>query len=337
MPAQGGHNIDTLTPRLMMQNQYSNTGGVESLWNTHTVLGGAAGTAAPRWYQVEVTGDSVAANTTQAATSTPDTTVNRFMPSLAVNRDGDMAIGYSASSSTLYPAIRYAGRLATDTADTLPQTEQSLVEGTGSQTTYGRWGDYSAMSLDPDGCTFWYTNEYYVTTSTNWQTRIGSFALPGCTTVSSGTVEGTVTATAGGAPIDGATVALGSRVTATDGSGFYQFASIPAGTYPQIEVSATGYYPDSSSPVVVADGGTTTLDFSLDTVPASACPLDTSQADFQTGVPDGVDLTTSPGAVKLEAFEGVDQQNTNLSARSGYGFNSTSWVGRPLPPVSAAR
>jgi uncharacterized repeat protein (TIGR01451 family) len=322
-----GTNIDTLAVRLMMQNQYTNIAGVESLWNAHTVLGGAAGKAAPRYYQVIVTGDTIAANTTQAATHAPDTTVDRFMPSLAVNREGDMAIGYSAVSSTLFPAIRYAGRLSSDVINTLPQTESSLIEGTGAQNNNSRWGDYSAMSLDPDGCTFWYTNEYYITTGGNWQTRIGSFRLPDCTTVSSGTVQGTITATIGGAAISAASVSLGSRTTTTDGSGFYQFTAIPSGTYPEISVTAAGFEPMSSSIVVVSDSGTTTRDFSLDKASISACPIDTTQADFQLGVPVDIDLSSSAGDVKLDSLSIVDQQNTSVTS-SGSGFSSTGWVGQ---------
>lgn len=322
-----GSNIDTVPVRLMMQNQYSNIDGVESLWNSHTVLGGAAGTAAPRYYQVEVTGDVVTATTTQAATHTPDTSVNRLMPSLAVNRHGDMAIGYSAVSSTLFPAIRYAGRQSTDPVNTLPQTETSLIEGTGSQTSTSRWGDYSAMSIDPDGCTFWYTNEYYAVTGIDWQTRIGSFELPDCTTVSSGTVEGTVTATTGGAAISDAIVSLGSRTTSTDGSGFYQFTAIPSGTYPELDVAAPGFDPKSSSDVVVSDGDTTIRDFTMDNALVSACPIDTNQADFQFGVPVDVDLTSSAGDVILDAPAVVDQQNESWTS-SGFGFSSTAWVGQ---------
>ena len=108
--------------------------------------------------------------------------------------------------------------------NTFSQTEQLLIQGTGTQTgscggTCTRWGDYSAMTLDPDGCTFWYTNMYYVTDGLNHQTRIGSFAYPSCTPVGAGgTLSGTVTATVGGAPISGATVTFGSRATTTDGS-----------------------------------------------------------------------------------------------------------------------
>src|SRR6476646_1147526 len=101
-----------------------------------------------------------------------------------------MAVGYSVSDGTMYPSIRYAGRLASDAPNTLAQGETSLIEGTGYQCcTFSdglantRWGDYSAMTIDPDVCTFWYTNEYYDVhpvslLQDNWKTRIGSFRFP---------------------------------------------------------------------------------------------------------------------------------------------------------------
>jgi hypothetical protein len=185
VPSLGGNNLDTLGIRLMMQNQYTNLGGVESLWDAHTVKGAISAQAAVRWYQVPVTGGAVG-SALQGATWNPDTD-NRFMPSLAVNRNGDMALGYSVSSSSLYPAIRYAGRLAGDPVNTLPLIEASLIEGGGTQSgncggsACTRWGDYSAMTLDPDGCTFWFTSEYYATSGLNHHTRIGSFRYAGCT------------------------------------------------------------------------------------------------------------------------------------------------------------
>lgn len=330
-PSQGGSNLDVLQIRAMMQNQYSNIGGAESLWITHTVRrANTTGFAAPRWYQVDVTGSTVAANIPQAATWDPDAAnvMHRFMPSLAVDRDGNMALGYSTSSSTTKPAIKYAGRLATDPVNTLGQTEQVLIQGTGTQVGTSRWGDYSAMTLDPDGCTFWYTNEYYAVDGLSYLTRIGSFAFPSCTPVGDGgTVSGTVTATTGGAPISGATVSLGSRTTTTDGAGFYEFTDIPAGTYSSLTASAPGYITETVADIVVTDGGTTDQDFSLDTAPASACPTDTTQADFQAGEPTNVDLTTSPGDVVLDNPDVIDQQNTTVTT-SGFGFNSTAWAGQ---------
>ena len=339
-PSQGGNALDVLQIRAMMQNQYSNLGGVESLWVPHTVRrGNTTGFAAPRWYQVDVTGGTVAANLPQAATWDPDgaNVIYRFMPSLAVDRAGDLALGYSTSSSTTKPAIKYAGRLAGDPVNTFSQTEQVLIQGTGTQTgscggTCTRWGDYSAMSLDPDGCTFWYTNMYYITDGLNHQTRIGKFAYPSCTPVGAGgTLSGTVTATVGGAPISGATVTFGSRTTPTDGSGFYSFAGVPAGTYPLITVSAAGFNSASAASIVVTDGGTTTQDFSLDNAAASACLTDTSLTDFQKGVPTSLDLDTSPGDVSL-VKPTLDQKNL-IFGTSGVGITTTTWGGQTFTPA----
>ena len=137
--------------------------------------------AAPRWFELRnvTTGPVTVA---QQGTYQPDTT-HRWMGAAAMDQQGNMALGYSASSSSINPQIRYAGRLAGDPINTLPQVEVTMFAGTGSQTgTNGRWGDYSDMTIDPvDDCTFWYTQEYYQTTgSFNWRTRIGNFKFPGC-------------------------------------------------------------------------------------------------------------------------------------------------------------
>jgi hypothetical protein len=331
VPAQGGNPNDTLAIRLMMQNQYTNLGGVESLWESHTVRNPTTAlVSAVRYYQTDVTGGTVAANTTQAFTHAPDTT-NRYMPSVAVDRAGDMAIGYSASTAALFPAIRYAGRLAADPVNTLPQTETSLIEGTGSQNSSTRWGDYSGMSVDPNGCTFWFTNEYYIATGSNWQTRVGSFAFPSCTPVATGTVSGTVTATAGGAPIIGATVSFGSRTATTNGSGVYQFLSIPSGTYPSITVSAPGFNSGTATNVVVTDAATTVKDFSLSASPANACLVDTTQSDFLLGTLTNTDVTTSPGDVILNPAT-LDQQNTTIGS-NGASFGATTFAGQTFTPA----
>ncbi len=125
MPSKGGNTLDTLSFRLMMQNQYANISGVESLWDSHTVGGANSTQAAVRWYQLPVTGGTVG-SALQASTWNPSTT-NRFMPSLAINRLGDMAIGYSVSNTTVLPGMRYAGRLASDAANTLSLTETTHV------------------------------------------------------------------------------------------------------------------------------------------------------------------------------------------------------------------
>jgi len=342
-PSLGGNNLDVLQIRAMMQNQYTNLSGVESLWTAHTVRRATTtGFAAPRWYQVDVTGGTVAASLPQAATWDPDgaNVMYRFMPSIAIDRAGDLALGYSTSNSTTKPAIKYAGRLAGDAANNFSQDEQVLIQGTGTQTgncggsACTRWGDYSAMTLDPDGCTFWYTNMYYAADGLNHQTRIGAFAYPSCTPAGAGgTVSGTVTATAGGTPIAGATVVLGSRTTTTDAAGHYSFTGLPAGTYPRLTVTATARNPGSATGIAVVDSTTTTRDFALDAAPASACLTDTTQADFQTGVPaTSIDLTTTPGDVVLSNVPTIDQQSTTLGT-SGVGITVTTWGGQTFTPT----
>ena len=337
-PSLGGNSLDVLQIRAMMQNQYTNFGGVESLWATHTVRrANTTGFAAPRWYQVNVTGGTVAANLPQAATWDPDgaNVLHRFMPSLAVDRAGNMALGYSTSSSTTKPAISYAGRLSTDPVNTLGQTEQLFIQGTGTQTgscggTCSRWGDYSAMTLDPDGCTFWYTNEYYAVDGLNDLTRIGAFALPACVPVGSGgTISGTVTD--GSNPINGATVALGSRSTTTNASGAYSFTNIPAGTYPEIRASLAGYGSALVLSLVVSDGLTTTQNFILTAGSTNGCFTDTLQTDFQAGVGTNVDLNTSPDDVTLLNAPSVNQQNLTVGT-SGVGITTTTWGGQTFTP-----
>lgn len=335
-PASGGSSLDVLQIQAM-QNQYSNIGGVESLWTTHTVRrANTSGSAAPRWYQVDVTGGNVASSLPQAATWDPDGTneMYRFVPSLAVNRVGDLALGYSRSSASTKPAIAYAGRLATDPSNTFSQEEQILIQGTGAQVGSSRWGDYSSMTLDPDGCTFWYTNQYYAADGQDYRTRIGAFSFPSCAPLGGGTLRGTVTHN--GDPVSGATVALGGRTATTDASGSYQFTDLPAGTYPTLTVSGPGLNSAIASSIVVTEGGTTTQDFALTSAPLSGCFTDTTQTDFLWGEVSDCDLSTTPDSVTLLDAITIDQQNTSLGV-SGVVVNTTTWGGQTFTPAVTGR
>ncbi|MGH3716388.1 MAG: hypothetical protein ACRDT4_23445 [Micromonosporaceae bacterium] len=170
-----GESVDSLSPRVMNKAQLRNG----SLWLSHTVAGGSV--AGVRWYEISDVAATPAIR--QQGTYAPADGKHRWMPSLAVDKQGNMAVGYSVGNGSMHPSIRYAGRLATDPLGTLGQSETSLIEGTGSPSTgnYGRWGDYAEMSVDPvNGCTFWFTTEYYEVTGADHQTRIGSFTYPGC-------------------------------------------------------------------------------------------------------------------------------------------------------------
>ena len=185
VPQQGtGDRIQTLGDKIMTPVVYQNLGGTESLWADQTVMVSfPAGPTAVRWYQFDVTGGNFPANAVQQQTfSNGGDGVWRFMPSIAVDASGNTAIGYSSSSSTMFPGIRYAGRLAGDPPNNLGQGEAIMFNGTGSQTdTNGRWGDYSMTTIDPaDGMSFWHANEYDASTSSfNWHTRIGKFDFVG--------------------------------------------------------------------------------------------------------------------------------------------------------------
>jgi hypothetical protein len=334
-PSQAGNSLDVLQIRAMVQNQYSNIGGVESLWATHTVRrGNTSGFAAPRWYQVDVSGGTVAANMPQAATWDPDgsNVIYRFMPSLAVDRAGDLALGYSTSSTSTKPALKYAGRLASDPANTISQTEQLLLQGTGTQSgncgssPCTRWGDYSSMTLDPDGCTFWYTNEYYTLDGLADLTRIGAFAYPSCVASNNnGGLQGTVRSSINNLPLQGVTVSLGSRVATTDAGGNYSFLNLPQGSYLSASAAFGGYVTSSTTNITISDGVNTVKDFTLVPAADNNCFTDSSQSEFQTGTLNSTDVSLSPGDVTLSATSSIDQQNTTLSG-SGFGFDNTNWL-----------
>ncbi len=172
--------LETLPAWLMWRLQYRNFGSHETLVTNHTVNTGGDH-AGIRWYELRRTSGGPW-TVFQQATHSPDNALHRWMASAAMDKDGSLALGYSASSSTVFPGIRYAGRLAGDPLGTLSVAETTLLNGGGSQTGPARWGNYSTLDLDPvDDCTFWYTTEYYSASSpAGWRTRIASFQLPSC-------------------------------------------------------------------------------------------------------------------------------------------------------------
>jgi hypothetical protein len=179
--AGSSEKLDSLADRLMYRLAYRNFGDHESLMVNHSVQVGSRhkGYAAVRWY--ELRNLSSTPTVYQQSTYAPDSTY-RWMGSIAMDKQGNIALGYSTSSSAIKPGIRYATRLASDPLNTL-SNETVLMQGSGAQLpNLNRWGDYSAMTVDPvDDCTFWYTSEYLKADGTfNWSTRIGSFKIPSC-------------------------------------------------------------------------------------------------------------------------------------------------------------
>jgi hypothetical protein len=169
--------LDSLADRLMYRLAYRNFGNHEALVVNHSVTAGSS--VGVRWY--EIRSPSTAPVVYQSGTYAPDSNY-RWMGSIAMDKVGNIALGYSVSSATMHPSISYTGRAPTDSPGTM-QGENLILTGAGSQTSgLTRWGDYSAMTIDPgDDCTFYYTTEYLKASgSFNWSTRIASFKFPSC-------------------------------------------------------------------------------------------------------------------------------------------------------------
>jgi len=160
---------------------YRNFGTYEAMVTNQSVeaLPGVAGV---RWYEIRRANGQFSLY--QQGTYAPNDGVHRWMGSIAMDKKGDMALGYSVVNGVdVYPGIRYTGRLSGDPLGQMTLGEGVIINGSGSQlTTLSRWGDYTSMNIDPtDDCTFWYVNEYYqITELAAFQTRIASFKLPGC-------------------------------------------------------------------------------------------------------------------------------------------------------------
>ena len=174
--------LDAVGDRMMTPVVYQNRNGTESLWADKTVFLTYNGPTGIRWYQFDVTGGNFPATPVQQQDwSNGNDGLWRWMPSIAVDANGNVAIGYSVSSQdqSIFPGIRYAGRRPTDPLNDLSQGEAIMTNGGGSQKGENgeRWGDYTMTTIDPaDGLSFWHTNEYYPKTEDeNWFTRVGKF------------------------------------------------------------------------------------------------------------------------------------------------------------------
>ena len=278
--------LDVIADRLMYRLAYRNFGNHESLVVSHTVT--SLLTTGIRWYELRRdTAGTV--SVFQQGTWAPDAT-NRWMGSIAMDKAGNMALGYSGSSASMFPSVLFTGRLAGDAAGQMTQGEGTIQAGSGSQigTDADRWGDYSSMSVDPtDGCTFWYTHEYLAANGAdNWSTKLGAFQLPGCVpslpandfsisaspssaTVSIGSQATTAVKTAvtsGSAQ----TIALSVSGLPPQATASFNPASVTAGGSPTVTISTSALTPAGTYPISIAGTGTSaahTTTYSLTVTP----------------------------------------------------------------------
>jgi hypothetical protein len=170
--------LDAQGDKIMQRLVYRNTNGHESIVALHSV-NSAAGGGAVRWYEFRLNpnGDP---KLYQQGTYAPDR-FYRWMGSIGMDRQGNIAMGYSFGGTPNYPGQRFAARLQSDPPGVLGLHETVLAEGEASQKNTLRWEDYTTTAMDPgDDCTFWYVGDYLRAGAASYSTRIGGFRVPGC-------------------------------------------------------------------------------------------------------------------------------------------------------------
>ena len=175
-PAAANQYLDSLGNRLLHRLAYRNMGSHEVLVGNHTVDADGTDHAGVHWFEIR---DPFGTPFMQQDNVWAPDAEHRWLGSIAMDKNGNIGLGYSVSSATTFPSIRYTGHMVGDALGTM-RAEQTAFVGTGSQTSTGnRWGDYSSMNVDPDDdLTFWFTQEYYKNSSpSQWNTGIVSFAF----------------------------------------------------------------------------------------------------------------------------------------------------------------
>ena len=294
--------LDTLSDRLMYRLSYRNLGNREAMVVNHSVA--ANNVVGVRWYEFAVNNFNVTVR--QQSTYAPNDSQYRWMGSTAIDKLGNIALGFSISSGSQKPSIRFAGRETTDPLNSLSM-DSSMHAGTGSQlTTLGRWGDYSSMTIDPvDDCTFWYTTEYLQTNGTfNWSTRIGSFKFSSCAPAPAVSVDvqpASRIVAAGQSTTYTATLAAQNGY---NGSGNYSVTGLPSGATGTFDPAGFTSGSGSTTLTVTTSGATApgTYPLTITAKDASNTPSDSEVVTLVVNPPpsDGFSFSASPSTQPIE-------------------------------------
>ncbi|MCA9933066.1 MAG: choice-of-anchor J domain-containing protein, partial [Anaerolineales bacterium] len=281
--------LDPLREVVMNRLAYRNFGDHEVLvGNFVTDIGNNMGGV--RWFELRKVGAG-AWTLYQEGTYAPTTTDNRWMGAIAMDGSGNIALGYNVSSQTIYPSLRYAGRLESDPLGTLPQGEYTLVNGTAVNGS-NRYGDYAAMSVDPeDDCTFWFTGQWNGASS--WSTRIGAFKFDAC-----GTADFTLTAAPDTQAICTGTdaiydVTIGQVQTYADPVTL-SISGAPAGTTSDFSVNPVTP-PDSSQLMIGSTAGAVAGNYNIEIMGIAPTSTHTTTVGLDVyATPPGASLLQSP-------------------------------------------
>jgi hypothetical protein len=313
---------------------YRNFGDHEALVVNHSVATGT-GNVGVRWY--ELRSPNGTPTVFQSATFAPDPSY-RWMGSIAMDQAGGIALGYSISSSTMHPAIGFTGRVSTDQLGKM-QAENVIIAGGGSQLrNLSRWGDYSAMTVDPaDDCTFWYTNEYLKASGTfNWSTWINSFKLPGCPATADFSLSATPasqTVTQGGA--------TSYTVTAPPSNGFTGSVTLIVSGAPSGATASFGTNPipsgSGSSILSVNTGSAAAGTYTLTITGTSGSLTHTTTVTLIITAPATGDfsISASPGNVAAKA-NGTATYTVTVTPSGGFGGTvNLAMTAAPTGPTGA--
>lgn len=275
-------------------------------------------------------------------TTIGDAASSRWIATAAQDHQGNTAVQYNFVADEKRVAIVYTGRLANDPANTF-RAERSLIDGTGVQKGFGwRWGEYSAMSVDPsDDCTFWITNAYYSLESEQfsdfgWLTRIGTFKFDECTPAPKAAVSGIVTNSVTGAPIKDVRVEATQYSRQTSANGAYGPLTLLPGQY-QLKVSKLGYR-DTLRSIDIANGQTQHQDFALEPIPVVVTTTQNVSAESC-----GLNRAADPGeavtldiALRNTGAADVASLNAQLLATGGVTSPGSIQNYGPMPAGGAA-
>ena len=295
--------VDSLGDRLMYRFAYSNDSAGVQHWLVNFDVTASASQGGVRWMEITAP-QSVASPSSlsvfQQGTWAPDGNW-RWMGSLTRDKSGDILLGYSEScgstcpgGTAMYPSIFVAGRVPSDAAGTL-EPELQLVAGSGSQPqTANRWGDYSSMRIDQDGCTFWYTTEYYTATAQfDWSTQVGSFSFAGCGGGGGGPVVSLAPSSLKfGKVAVGQTVGKKKVVLTNTGNANLNISTIAtAGDFALVTVKKTKKVTPCVNGSVIAAGGTCEIEVSFTPTQTGTRTGSVNFTDNASDSPQSVSLT----------------------------------------------